>query len=79
MKDGMDDRMRFIDALHDEMSKEDPDIRSLAESVKDKIKRISGLMEENLDLFINFYETLNDAQKEKIIIAFREKTEMHRL
>ena len=33
------------------MSKEDPDVKVLSESVKKRMERFSGFMEGNLDLF----------------------------
>jgi len=56
--------------IQTEMKREEPDIKVLSESIKKRIKLFSGFMEGNLDLFVEFYETLNQEQKGRII---REK------
>ena len=61
------------------MKKEDPDVKALSESVKKRIERFSGFMEGNLDLFVEFYETLDQEQKEKIMAAIREKIKRCRI
>ena len=55
------------------MNKGDPDVRVLSESVKKRIERFSRFMEGNLDLFVEFYETLDQGQKEKIMAKIQEK------
>jgi Spy/CpxP family protein refolding chaperone len=72
-KEHMDDRKRLIEELQTEMKKEDPDVKVLSQSVKKQIKRFPGFMEGNLDLFIEFYETLDQEQKEKIMTTIRKK------
>lgn len=73
LKERRDDRKRFMEELQTAMNKEDPDVKVLSESIKKRIKRFSGFMEGNLDLFIEFYENLDKEQKEKIMAAIREK------
>jgi len=79
LREGMADRKRIIEEFHTEVNKEDPDVKALAESIKKRIKSFSGLVEGNLDLFIDFYENLDDEQKEKIINGIREKMERCRI
>ena len=61
------------------MNKEDPDVKALSESVKKRIERFSGFMEGNLDLFVEFYETLDQEQKEKIMVTIRKKMKRCRI
>jgi hypothetical protein len=61
------------------MKKEDPDVKVLSESVKKRIERFSGFMEGNLDLFVQFYETLDKEQKEKIVATVRKKMKRCRM
>ncbi len=68
------ERKRFMEELQTAMNKEDPDVKSLSESLKRRIEHVSGFMEGNLDLFVEFYETLDKEQKEKIVATIREKT-----
>ncbi len=73
LKEGMDERKRWREELQTEMSKENPDVRALSEFVKQRIERFSGFMEENLDLLVEFYETLDQQQKEKVLVMVRER------
>ena len=77
LKAGMDDRKRMIEEFHTEINKEDPDVKALAEKVKKKMEEISGFMDENLDLIVEFYETLDDTQKNKILDSIRERMKYH--
>jgi Spy/CpxP family protein refolding chaperone len=68
-----DDRKRWMEQLQSAMKKEDPDVKVLSESVKKRIESFSGFMEGNLDLVVEFYETLDQEQKEKIMTTIRKK------
>ena len=72
-KEHRDDRKRWMEELQTAMKKEDPDVKVLSESIEKRIKRFSGLMEGNLDLFVEFYETLDKEQKDKIMATIRKK------
>ena len=78
-KEHRDDRKRWMEELQTAMNKEDPDVKALSESVKKRIERFSSFMEGNLDLFVEFYETLDQEQKEKIMAAIREKIKRCRI
>jgi hypothetical protein len=77
LTEGIDDRKRMMDAFHTEMSKENPDVRLLAGMIKEKIDEVSDLMNENLELVVGFYESLNDTQKNEILDSIRERMEAH--
>jgi hypothetical protein len=78
-KEHMDDRKRLIEELQTEMNKEDPNVKALSESVKKRIKLFPGFMEGNLDLFIEFYETLDKEQKDKVMATIRKKMKRCRI
>jgi hypothetical protein len=78
LKEGMENRERLTQEFHTAIDREDPNVRLLAESLKKKIKEISGFMEENLDLFVEFYESLDDAQRDRVMDEIRDRTEHHR-
>ncbi|MCJ7783279.1 MAG: hypothetical protein MUP41_05055 [Desulfobacterales bacterium] len=78
-KEHRSDRKRWMEELQTAMKKEDPDVKALSESVKKRIERFSGFMEGNLDLFVEFYETLDQEQKEKIIATIRKKMKRCRI
>lgn len=77
-REGIDDRKNMIEKFHTEMNKDNPDIAALADSVKKKVKVISEFMEENVDLFVGFYNTLDDNQKRQVIDAIRDRMKHHR-
>jgi hypothetical protein len=72
-KEHRDDRKRWTEELQMAMKKEDPDVKVLSESFKKRIERFSGFMQGNLDLFVEFCETLDKEQKEKIMATIRKK------
>jgi Spy/CpxP family protein refolding chaperone len=78
-KEHRDDRKRFMEELQTAMNKEDPDVKVLSESIKKRIKRFSGFMEGNLDLFVEFYDTLDKEQKDKIMATIRKKMKRCRI
>jgi Spy/CpxP family protein refolding chaperone len=78
-KEHRGDRKRWMEELQRAMKKEDPDVKSLSESLKKRIEHFSGFMEGNLDMFVEFYETLNKEQKEKIMAMVRGKMKRWRI
>jgi len=78
-KEHRDDRKRWMEELQTAMKKEDPDVKVLSESVKKGIERFSGFMEGNLDLFVEFYETLDKEQKDKVMATVRKKMKRCRI
>lgn len=77
LTEGIEDRQTMMDTFHTEMSKENPDMSLLAGMVKTKIDEVSKFLEENLDQFVVFYESLNDTQKNEILNGIRERMEDH--
>jgi hypothetical protein len=77
LTEGMDDRKAMRETFHSEMSKDEPDMRLLVNMMKEKINEVSGLMGENLDLVVGFYESLNVDQKNKILNEIRDRMEAH--
>jgi Spy/CpxP family protein refolding chaperone len=79
LKEHRQDRKRFMEELQAAMSKEDPDVRVLSESLKTRMERFSDFMEGNLDLFVEFYDILDKEQKEKIVARVRERMKRCRI
>ena len=79
LKEHRDDRKRWMEELQTAMNKEDPDLKVLSESVKKRMERFSDFMEGNLDLFVEFYDTLDKEQKDKVIATIREKMKRCRI
>ena len=73
LKEHMDERKRLMEEIQTEMKKGQPDVKALSELIKKQMKRFPDFMEGNLDLLIEFYETLDKEQKDKIISAIRKR------
>jgi hypothetical protein len=78
-KEHREDRKRWMEEFQMAMGKGDPDVKGLSESVKNGIERFSGFMEGNLDLFVQFYETLDPGQKDKVMARIRERMKRCRI
>ena len=78
-KEHRDDRKRWREELQTAMNKEDLDVKALSESFKKRVERFSGFMEGNLDLFVEFYDTLDKEQKDKMMAAIRKKMKRCRI
>ena len=61
------------DRFQKEMSKEDPNVKDLAESLKTKIKDHSDFVNQNLDLLVAFYDSLDSRQKHLINDEIRKE------
>jgi len=72
LKEHMNDRKRLMEEIQTEMKKGEPDLKALSESIKKQMKRLPDFMEGNLDLFIEFYQTLDKEQKDKILSTIRK-------
>ena len=73
MSEGMEARREFFESLRTEINGENPDLHVMADQIKEKIRGMSGFIEENLDLFLEFHDTLDEDQKAKVLEHFREK------
>jgi hypothetical protein len=71
------DRQQLKNQFQQEMSKEDPDVKNLVEGMKTKIKVMSGFVEKNLDLLVDFYDSLDRNQKHLINDEIRERMKVH--
>ena len=78
-KEHREDRKRWMEELQTAMNKEDPDVKVLSESIKKRMERFSDFMEGNLDLFVEFYENLDQEQKDRIMATVRKKMKRCRM
>ena len=72
------EHQKLKDQFHKEISKENPDIKLLIESTKIKLNEVSGFMNKNLDLLLDFYASLDSRQKEMINDEIRERMKYRR-
>ena len=68
-----ENRMKFRETVHNELAKESPDVAALAAMMKKKIGDGSATLENGLDLFTDFYSTLDDGQKQKVLAGIRKR------
>lgn len=71
-------RQKMKDQLQKEMSKEDPNVKFMVESLKTKINEMSGFLNKNLDLLVDFYDSLDNHQKRLVNEEIRERMKRHR-
>jgi hypothetical protein len=72
------EHQKMKDQFHQEITKENPDIKMLLESAKVKVNEISGFMNKNLDLLQDFYASLDNQQKAMINKEIKERMKYHR-
>jgi hypothetical protein len=75
--DVMNDRLGLRQDVHSEMEKDVPDVGALVPKVKTAIQGMSDKMQENVDLFAAFYDSLDNNQKRKLASHVRERMERH--
>ncbi|MFC1822343.1 Spy/CpxP family protein refolding chaperone [Thermodesulfobacteriota bacterium] len=73
MENNAEKRKAFFEDLKTEMDKENPDINAAAERVKKGLKDFEAAMEEHVNLFMAFYEILDENQKSEVIQRFKKR------
>jgi len=63
----------FHRMVHEEMDKENPDIRALAGLMKERAQHIPDMVSKPIDLFVDFYSLLDENQQAKVIEMFRAR------
>lgn len=67
-----EDRLNFRETVRNELSKELPDVAALNAMMKRKIENVSGALQGGLDLFADFYSTLDEGQKQKVLSGIKK-------
>jgi hypothetical protein len=70
---GKEERRQFFSDLQNEINKENPDINTLTALVKTKFRDGPIHLTDNLDLFVEFYNILDEKQKGILIKRLRKK------
>ena len=73
LSEGMKVKNALMTELRTELNGENPDVNAVSEMIKKRIQKMSSFMEENLDLFVEFYNMLDATQKAQLIERCREK------
>jgi hypothetical protein len=72
------EHQKIKDQFHQEMSKENPDVKLIIETAKTKLNEVSGFMNKNLDLLLDLYASLDSRQKNMINDEIKERMKYHR-
>jgi len=71
--DAIQKRREFRSIVHEEMDKESPDMNALADLIKERAQHIPDMVSKPIDLFVNFYNLLDENQKAKMVEMFRQR------
>lgn len=66
-------RMELFEKVAVEMKKPNPDMEAVSTVVKQGFADLPDMMSANLDLFVEFYNILDEEQQEEILKKFRKK------
>lgn len=69
----MEKRREFFRELRDEVNEDDPDINALTGRIKLHLGKMEDFMSDNLDLFLEFYNILDEDQKAMLLENARKK------
>lgn len=75
---GMDTRMELRAQTLSEFEKETPELSDVINDIQVHVSRMSDMVEENLELFNIFYNTLDDDQQKRITDGIKDKIEAHK-
>ena len=67
------DRKKFKEIVRNELAKESPDVDALNAMMKKKIEGVSGALQNDLDLVASFYSTLDEGQKQQVMVGIRKR------
>jgi Spy/CpxP family protein refolding chaperone len=73
-----DNHRDFFREVMSEFNRERPDMDAVANLVKERVKRMPGMMEETTDHLIDFYNVLDDNQKAQVIDELRKMMKKYR-
>ncbi len=75
IKSSIADAMERRSALHgivrEEMNKENPDVKALANLFKERVQHLPDVVSRHIDLFLSFYDMLDETQQAKVVEHFR--------
>jgi hypothetical protein len=69
--DAIERRKDFHRIVREEMDKENPDMNALAGLMKERAQNIPDMVSKPIDLFVNFYNLLEENQKVRVIEMLR--------
>ncbi|MDD5501666.1 MAG: Spy/CpxP family protein refolding chaperone [Candidatus Omnitrophica bacterium] len=69
---GRENRKRLMTSVREEMKKDMPDIHEVAGTISDHVGMLPAAVDKGLNLFLEFYEILDENQKAKVVQHFRD-------
>ena len=73
LTEGMEERRTFFRDLRTEMDTEVPDLAQVATLVKERAEKIPTFVGRHVDLFVEFYNILDENQRAELVKMIREK------
>jgi len=73
LKQMKETRKNFFSDLRNEINRSNPDLNAVADLVKGGVSRLPDRIQNHMDYFVEFYNILDEKQKNKVISGFRKK------
>jgi hypothetical protein len=75
LTEGKDRREKFFKELKSEVDREKPDVNEMKAKIKRQLKDMEVSIEQGLDLFVDFYNILDEGQQAKVWELVRKRME----
>jgi Spy/CpxP family protein refolding chaperone len=69
----MENRREFFRELKREINKDNPDMNALSDYIRQHLNKMPDFMSYNLDLFMEFYNVLDENQRTRLLEKFRNR------
>ena len=69
--EAMENRREFFRELKNEINKDNPDMNALSDHIRQHLNKMPDFMSYNLDLFMEFYNVLDENQSAMLLEKFR--------
>ncbi len=73
LKQMKDTRKNFFSDLRNEINLPDPDLNAVADLITKGLSRMPDRVQNHMDYFVEFYNILDENQKNEVISGFRKK------
>jgi len=73
LTEGMEERRKFFRELRSEIDHENADLVRVAALVKERLRDMPVFVEHHVDLFVEFYNILDEDQKAQLVEMVRER------
>lgn len=71
--EGKEIKTAIKEEIHSEFEKDNPDLELIAENAKAHMNELNSFMQDNIDLFKEFYGILDEEQKAMVIDKIKER------